>query len=225
MNQLVGYNIAYFRKAAGMTQEELGERLGGWSAPSVSAAERSWDGKRVRKFDADELVMIATVLGVPVPGLFLPPDGESAAVHYVLDAGIPGGKTVDLLSLVLPAGEGDSPVMDAYRERLIMAGARAERLEGDVRDGAVAPLVRERDRLERRIEDLRAFERDYKTRLHTYLVGQLRQLWSGDMRPEVEQMIEEIGRNAAGGGGHVRAVLLRPDGTYDFLEPGPAGDQ
>lgn len=82
-NQVVAWNMARYRKAAGLSQAELGKRLGGWSAVSVSAAERSWDGKRIRKFDADELIAVASALGVPVFALFLPPDGTtlSAAVH------------------------------------------------------------------------------------------------------------------------------------------------
>ena len=54
VNQLAAYNMAFYRKVAGLTQEELGAPLG-WSVASVSAAERSWDGKRIKKFDADEL--------------------------------------------------------------------------------------------------------------------------------------------------------------------------
>ena len=135
VNQLVGFNVTYFRKAAGLTQEGLGERLGGWSAASVSA-ERSWDGRRVRKFDADELVMIAEVLGVPVPGLFLPPDEGGPSIQYVLDLGIPGQETCeDWLSLILPADEGESPVMDAYRKRLIAMVCSRRGFERDVQDG------------------------------------------------------------------------------------------
>ena len=83
VNQLVAYNMAFFRKAAGLGQQEFGEPLG-WSVASVSAAERSWDGKRVKKFDADELVQIAAVLGVPLAALYLPPEDHGTAVRYVL---------------------------------------------------------------------------------------------------------------------------------------------
>jgi hypothetical protein len=77
------YNMAFFRKAAGLGQQEFGAPLG-WSVASVSAAERSWDGKRVKKFDADELVLIAAVLGVPLAALYLPPEDHGTAVRYVL---------------------------------------------------------------------------------------------------------------------------------------------
>ena len=62
-SQVVAYNMAHYRRAAGLSQEQFGVRLGGWSAASVSAAERSWDGRRVRKFDADEVARIARAAG------------------------------------------------------------------------------------------------------------------------------------------------------------------
>jgi hypothetical protein len=114
--------MAYFRKAAGLGQQEFGEPLG-WSAPSVSAAERSWDSKRIKKFDADEITQIAAVLGVPLIALFLPPEDHGTAVHYTIV--FPERRVRDLdylLNLVLPEWEGDSPAMEAYRKRLMAAG-------------------------------------------------------------------------------------------------------
>src|SRR5580658_7913741 len=84
MSQLVAYNMAFFRKAAGLDQKEFGH-LVGWSAASVSAAERSWDSKRIKKFDADEITQIAAVLGLPVTAMFLPPADHGTAVRYVID--------------------------------------------------------------------------------------------------------------------------------------------
>src|SRR5262249_27531200 len=45
ISQLVAYNLGFFRRAAGIDQRKMGELLG-WSAASVSAAERSWESKR-----------------------------------------------------------------------------------------------------------------------------------------------------------------------------------
>ena len=258
VNQLVAYNMGYFRKAAGLGQQEFGEPLG-WSVASVSAAERSWDGKRVKKFDADEIVQIATALGVPLAALFLPPEDHGTAVRYVLHFGGKKVKDLDeLLSLALPAFGGDSPAMDAYRKRIIAAGAsgvqvdnletarrvlelaqrtadeaidmargeadetlgrvrtetdvilakarrQAEQITGDAaaramaleRDAqerhrqAMGSLVQNREELERRVDDLRAYEREYRSRLKALLEGQLKDLWSGEMRPQVEHAIEE----------------------------------
>jgi hypothetical protein len=40
-------------------------------------------------------------------------------------------------------------------------------------------LVQSREELERRVDDLRAFEREYRSRLKAYLEGQLRDLEAG----------------------------------------------
>src|SRR4051812_43411219 len=58
INQIVAWNMTYGRRGGGFTKEELGEQLR-WSAAVVSAAERSWDAKRIRQFTADDLVNIA----------------------------------------------------------------------------------------------------------------------------------------------------------------------
>ena len=123
VNSIVALNMAYFRKAADLTQEELGERIG-WGKSVVSTAERSSDAKRVRSFSAEDLIAVSTALGVPMAALFLPPEDHGTAVRYVLDG--PGHKhleVTDLLAYVSPAYGGDSPVMDAYRKRNIAAGA------------------------------------------------------------------------------------------------------
>lgn len=71
-NQVVAFNMRRLRRDRGWTQQELGERLGGRSNASVSAMERSCESKRVKKFDADEIAMIADVLGVTPNELFTP---------------------------------------------------------------------------------------------------------------------------------------------------------
>ncbi len=77
-NQLVAYNMAFYRKAAGMLQEELAVELRRrtampWSKVSVSAAERSWDGDRPKHFDATQLLAFADIFGVPITAFLLPP--------------------------------------------------------------------------------------------------------------------------------------------------------
>jgi DivIVA domain-containing protein len=59
------------------------------------------------------------------------------------------------------------------------AQARAESLDRDAQEQyrlALSALTQQRDELERRVDDLRAFEREYRSRLRTYLEGQLRDL-------------------------------------------------
>ncbi len=175
INQLVGYNMAEYRRAARLTQGELGKRLGGWTKVAVSAAEHSWDGKRVRKFDADELVTLARALGVPVMALFLPPWDAGTATRYVLDG--PGAPDLTtLLPDILSTRDDDSPPMAAYRKRLMALGARRI---GPLERVVMGSLVEQREELERRIDDLRAFEREYRSRLGAYLEGQLSDLRAG----------------------------------------------
>jgi DivIVA domain-containing protein len=62
------------------------------------------------------------------------------------------------------------------------ARARAEALERDAQERhrqAMGSLVQTREELERRVDDLRAFEREYRSRLKAYLEGQLRDLEAG----------------------------------------------
>ncbi|HEV2373945.1 MAG TPA: DivIVA domain-containing protein [Streptosporangiaceae bacterium] len=62
------------------------------------------------------------------------------------------------------------------------ARARAESLERDAQERhrqAMGSLVQQREELERRVDDLRAFEREYRSRLKAYLESQLRDLEAG----------------------------------------------
>jgi transcriptional regulator with XRE-family HTH domain len=126
VDQLVALNIRHWRTAAGLTQAELGERLG-WSAANVSAAERSVDPARdARRFDAQTLTELALALGVPLAALFLPPDDDGKRVSYCFTA---TGRTWgmgDLMELVvMPDSVDDSPLLEAYRERFNAAAMRA----------------------------------------------------------------------------------------------------
>ena len=207
LNQVVGYNMTWYRKAAGLTQEELGQRLGGWSKVAVSAAERSWEGKRVRKFDADELVAIARAFGVPVPALLLPPHDAGTAIIYELKGNSETELKTQLTELVpylLPSPDDQTPVMTAFRNRLMALGAShltgadakairtdtmvdAESIERDAAEQhrvTLDSLKMERDRLELQIDYLRTYERDYRARILAYLERQISGLRSetGDKR-------------------------------------------
>lgn len=130
-NQVVAWNLLHFRKAAGHTQEELGEMLG-WSPAVVSAAERSWDGRRVRQFTADDLAAIAAALGIPVPALFLPPEDDGVSTRYLID--VPGAAATEVqvantcwdmatlmnYAMSEPSDE-DTPAAERYRQRYAAA--------------------------------------------------------------------------------------------------------
>lgn len=115
VNQVVAWNVAHYRRAAGLTQAELGERVG-ISAPNLSAAERSVDGKRPRQFDAGELLALALALGVTIPALLMPPPGTAAVA-------VPGRQDAtagDLFRAALsaPADDG-TPARLAYIKRYV----------------------------------------------------------------------------------------------------------
>lgn len=120
VNQVVAWNMTHLRRAAALTQEELGELLG-WSKAIVSAAERSWDGRRVRQFTVDDAAAIAQALGVPMTALFLPPEDDGDKKRYVLRLTEQDGHRLsmtDLMWLALTDSENESPVMNIYRNRL-----------------------------------------------------------------------------------------------------------
>jgi transcriptional regulator with XRE-family HTH domain len=288
VNELVAYNMAFYRRAADMTQEQLGQKIGGWSTASVSAAERSWDGKRVRKFDADELFALAYVLGVPVGALLLPPEDHRAAVNYEVISPAEDEAVPAIILIVLAAGGGqmpaeqaDSPVLRAYRGRLIAAGVTEkqpkqeppppvdfpipvevalQRHTEDIEQGraaayesagaiiqhakdmaaayerdaqerhrqALGSLVRQREELERRVDDLRAFEREYRSRLRHYMETQVRNLYAETLNgPNADDVVEALrqeGISQGPPGAH--GVILKGDGTYEefVISDGPDAD-
>ncbi len=81
--------------------------------------------------------------------------------------------------------EADDLLTKARRQSEQITGAaraRAEALERDAQERhrqAMGSLVQSREELERRVDDLRAFEREYRSRLKAYLEGQLRDLDAG----------------------------------------------
>jgi DivIVA domain-containing protein len=81
--------------------------------------------------------------------------------------------------------EADDLLTKARRQAEQITGdarARAESLERDAQERhrqAMGSLVTQREELERRVDDLRAFEREYRSRLKAYLEGQLRDLEAG----------------------------------------------
>lgn len=119
INQVAAWNMGWFRRAAGLSQAALGERLG-WSDKNVSAAERSFESGRVREFDAQTLAGLAQALGVPLLALLLPPDDDGVKERFLWRArdGAPGQDMAALMSLAMPDSDDDTPVMAAYRQRL-----------------------------------------------------------------------------------------------------------
>lgn len=78
-NQLIAFNMWRARRGAAWSQQEVAELLEkytgrSWSNASVSAAERSWQGGRPRKFDANEILALTKIFDQPIAYFFLPPE-------------------------------------------------------------------------------------------------------------------------------------------------------
>lgn len=118
VNQIVAYNLARFRREAHLTQQQAGLRAG-WSASSVSEAERSWDSGRTREFDAHTLTALAITVGVPVTGLLLPPDGDEDEARYMVR--MPDRQLLTMGDYVeravMPDTDEDTSATDLYRSR------------------------------------------------------------------------------------------------------------
>ncbi|HUP14554.1 MAG TPA: helix-turn-helix transcriptional regulator [Acidimicrobiia bacterium] len=104
-NQLVAYHLARIRKQQGLTQEQTVELLTPflgvrWSVASLSAAERSIDGKRVKEFNADELVALSRAFDVPLAFWFTPPppnEQPRLATPDASDEGLPVDTLLDIV--------------------------------------------------------------------------------------------------------------------------------
>ncbi|MGH3734864.1 MAG: DivIVA domain-containing protein [Micromonosporaceae bacterium] len=150
----------------------------------------------------DELEQVRQGSGaVPIPG------------------GDPGGEQQALRVLMLAQRTADDHVADARREadKLLSdarakaeevtreARTKAETLERDARtrhQEAMGGLETKRSALQKHIEELKAFEREYRTRLKAYLESQLRDLEgrAQGIEGEVSRNGDAAGRQAAGGG-------------------------
>lgn len=99
LNAVVAYNVKAIRLARRLTQDQVAERLARFTGhrlpqASISQMERSFDGKRRRLFDAQDLYLLSKVFEVPIVYFFLPPPpclGETVAhsgepVSALLDA-------------------------------------------------------------------------------------------------------------------------------------------
>lgn len=122
-DQVVALNMRYYRRVAGLTQGELGQKLG-WSAANVSAAERSSaEGRDRRRFDAQTVVEIALAIGVPLTALFLPPQADGIEARYVITG--PEGSLYDMAEYmelcVMPDSDEDTPATNGYRDRFTTA--------------------------------------------------------------------------------------------------------
>jgi len=90
-NQVVAFNLSEARRLRGWTQQRAAAELEPyvgvrWSKASFSAAERSVDGIRIRKFSADHIVAFARCFGLPVEFFFRPPPPPRYVMRQVSNA-------------------------------------------------------------------------------------------------------------------------------------------
>jgi hypothetical protein len=77
-NQLVAYNLSLARRARGWTQTMAAKVLTAvgparWTKLTLSAAERSVDGLRVRQFTLNDMAQFSVAFGLPLIWWLLPP--------------------------------------------------------------------------------------------------------------------------------------------------------
>lgn len=133
VNNVVSMNLAHFRKAAGLSQQELANQIG-WLKQVVSTAERSWEGRRTRNFTVGDLIDIAGGLGIPLAALLLPPEDDGTAVTYVVDGLDGAGPQLlrDLVPMIMAdesSYDGESAVVMEFRRRLLVGKWRAQEHE------------------------------------------------------------------------------------------------
>jgi DivIVA domain-containing protein len=140
--------------------------------------------------------------------------------------------------------EADEVLTKARRQAEQITGdarARAESLERDAQERhrqAMGSLVQTREELERRVDDLRAFEREYRSRLKAYLEGQLRDLEAGvtdsgtfpsmgspSQPPMPAALAQAGGRNGGQGGQYVVPEVVPHSGGFRTTDAGPSRDR
>lgn len=187
-NQLVAYNLMRARKALGLSQAEAAARIAPylgaeWSTTVYSAAERSYVGRRVRQFSADEITAFALAFDVhagyfwvaPPPGDRNGANGLTAGERTVpwrdafwLAAGTKGPLLGPRLHELPPEDVPDivipEPVMGRAEieatarqvlEDLVAQGALGDLIEGSIAS-QLAALVPLSERHERFAENLRS---------------------------------------------------------------------
>jgi transcriptional regulator with XRE-family HTH domain len=126
VEEVIGQRMHDARERQGMTQEELGRKIGErlgreWPRQAVSSAERGG-----RTFGAAEMVAIAAALGTSVGNLLLPPRGLD-------EVELPGG-TMSRTELVAAAVHAMSTdfQFDAMFDSIARLGKDADLISGEV---------------------------------------------------------------------------------------------
>lgn len=126
----------------------------------------------------------APIAQAPVAPVAAPVPVPEVAPAVDPAASLDPGNTNNLLQLARRLHEEHVREGMEKRDQLIAEGhATAARIVSEAEQGArgqLGSLQQERAELERRVEELRTFEREYRSKLKGYIEGQLRELESGD---------------------------------------------
>ena len=159
-----------------------------------------------------------TAPGTTAPGTDVAPYLSVAEVAPLPSAGILAGETegVALRTLLLAQQTADAAVAQARAEAdEIVAQARRMLTEADADVAAkvaavLGDLEERRGQLEAQIEDLRAYEREYRIRLKAYFEGQLRDLSGAGATDDAGDGVPASARAAAIGGSTPPLVSSAP---------------
>lgn len=117
LDQVVAYNLRRARQHRGWTQAQaarqlepfLGER---WSSAVFSAAERSYEGNRIREFTASHVLAFALGFDLPIAWFYEPPAPDTRVTSRGSNHSISGKDLVKLL------GSRTQEAQDALRRTL-----------------------------------------------------------------------------------------------------------
>jgi DivIVA domain-containing protein len=173
------------------------------------------------------------VVSAPVPQAVAPPvpmpvpvPVPAAPAFHGATSGEPANEQA-LRMLTIAQRTADETVNEARRDAdkmLQKARQDADQLERETKEqhrNAVGNLESERERLERKIDELRSFEREYRARLKSYLEGQLR-----DLDGNAASGPSAINANATGvapstlGAGRPSGIGIAPPATSPALGGG-----
>ncbi len=146
---------------------------------------RENDELRTKLADAERALAKAVQDGRGASGPSTPAPAPTPVPPIPAAAQTPAQAAADILSLAQRTADDHIAEAKGQSERIVgEARTNADRIVGEAeskRRQVIGSLEHDRVTLERKIEELRAFEREYRSRLKSYLEAQLREL---DGRPE-----------------------------------------
>lgn len=128
LDQVVAYNLRRARKLRDWTQTQAAEQLEPylgerWSSAVFSAAERSYEGPRVREFSASQVLALALGFDLPITWFFQPPTPDTQVTARGSEHAISGEALVKLLVDAGAADEWERTLELVYALAMQVAGS------------------------------------------------------------------------------------------------------